>query len=114
MALWKGWHWTDIVAFLGIVVQAATGRCVGEIVRSPGYFGLEFLAWGDVDLHFRTEKKITPTVDDLECIIKVRYNKGSKRSPTDILLKRIGTLPRPEWNFLCIVRLIIILAFRTG
>ena len=51
-------------------------------------------------------------MDDIECIINVRYNKGTKETPTNFPLKRIGTLPRPEWNLLCVVKLIIIAAFR--
>ncbi|KAJ5602693.1 hypothetical protein N7537_005649 [Penicillium hordei] len=65
-----------------------------------------------MDLYLREEN--TPTVDDFECILKLRYNKGSEDSPTDFLLKRIGALPKPEWNLLCVVKLIIIVAFRTG
>lgn len=65
-----------------------------------------------MDLYVGGEKKTNPAVDDLECIIKVRYNKGTKHSPTEFLVKRIGTLPKPEWNLLCVVKLIIIAAFR--
>jgi hypothetical protein len=52
-ALRKTWRWTDSIAFLGVVIQAATGCRVGEIVRSPGYSGSGFLAWGEVDLYLR-------------------------------------------------------------
>lgn len=44
----------------------------------------------------RNIRLLVHTVDDIECIIKVRYNKTTKESLKTFPLKRIDALPRPE------------------
>ncbi|KAJ6179848.1 hypothetical protein N7519_010309 [Penicillium mononematosum] len=91
-AIHDNWHWTNTITFFGVVLQTATGCRVGDMIRSGSYTGSEFVAWGDVDLRLRGPMHTPVTVEDLECVIRIRYVKGPKQDPPNFQLKRIGAL----------------------
>lgn len=73
---WDSWR-RVLTTHLGIILQAATSTRVGEILRSDGYEGDQFLKWGDIELGFQNLAS-APTVELLLARVKIRYDKGKK------------------------------------
>lgn len=66
----KSWDVT-IWNILALALQSATGARGGDLVRSTGYTGREYLAWKDVTLELQED-------DTFVMIVKLRYCKGAK------------------------------------
>ncbi|KAJ6140353.1 hypothetical protein N7471_006839 [Penicillium samsonianum] len=74
------------------------------ILYDRSYIGAEYVAWKDVDIRLRQPAETPLNVNDLECVMSIRYAKGTK----------LGALDRMEWNLLYVPKLILLVAFRTG
>lgn len=61
---------------LRLVLMSALNCRKGELIRSKGYTGDEYLQWGHITLRFKNDK---PTIfENLVAIVKLHFVKGHK------------------------------------
>jgi hypothetical protein len=72
--------WDPIISrFLSISLMAATACRAGDITRSRGYRGVEYLHWEHIDLVLDSD---TPDIDRMVARITLAFEKGSKYADT--------------------------------
>ncbi|CEN61963.1 hypothetical protein ASPCAL08606 [Aspergillus calidoustus] len=113
-AIVKGplFSWDNVLLWaLGIVLQSATAARGGDIVRSNGYTGNEYLAWKDVELKVKANGK---SVQDITAVVTLRYCKGKKLLPSENRKVTLNPLKNDKHNIMCPIKLLLIMALRLG
>lgn len=62
---------------LAVLLQSALHARAGDIARSQGYVGEQYMKWEDIEVRFQA-KSTTASVLNLEGRFSIRYEKGKK------------------------------------
>ncbi|SMY23111.1 unnamed protein product [Zymoseptoria tritici ST99CH_1A5] len=104
---------------LYVLLLAATGMRPGDLTRSGGYKGVEWLPWEDLELDLRPDRLDLAavedlTVQDLRLKITLKYCKGKKSDNGADVVKYVDPMDSAENNSTCLVKLLVVTALRHG
>ncbi|SMY23104.1 unnamed protein product [Zymoseptoria tritici ST99CH_1A5] len=104
---------------LYVLLLAATGMRPGDLTRSRGYKGAEWLPWEDLELVLRPERLdlVTVqdlTVQDLRLKITLKYTRGKKWVNGQDVVRFVDPMDSAENNSTCLVKLLVVTALRHG
>ncbi|KAL4878611.1 hypothetical protein BJY04DRAFT_107900 [Aspergillus karnatakaensis] len=106
------WDKTISIA-LGLALQYALGCRSGELARSNGYTGTEYLAWGDIELTLKVTDR-PASVQDFVLRYLARALKDQKDKMNHNHDPFLAAFPYRVDNLTCPVELALALALRTG
>ncbi|KAH5740176.1 hypothetical protein HBI18_048610 [Parastagonospora nodorum] len=95
---------------LSLSLMVGTGARSGDLGRSAGYKSGQCLTWGDITI--KVDKK-SKGIEDLECLMRLRYIKGKKDSSNVENTIRLRVLD-DQFGVCDTVKLLLIMALRVG
>ncbi|KAK3617227.1 hypothetical protein LTR56_025441 [Elasticomyces elasticus] len=101
---------------LGVVLTAALGCRSGDIARTIGYKGTEYMKFRDIDLRLDITKTGDPnvTLADIRATVTIPYAKGYKNRPGESAVKYLNPLLDPESQHVCPIALLLAHSLRNG
>ncbi|KAK5686509.1 hypothetical protein LTS10_002629 [Elasticomyces elasticus] len=105
-----------ISRYLGVVLQAALGCRAGDIARTIGYKGTEYMKFRDIDLKLNITKTGDPNaiLADIRATVTIPYAKGYKNRPGESAVKYLNPLLDPECQHICPIALLLAHSLRNG
>ncbi|KAK5721898.1 hypothetical protein LTR15_006491 [Elasticomyces elasticus] len=101
---------------LGVVLTAALGCRSGDIARTIGYKGTEYMKFRDIDLKLDITTTGDPnvTLADIRATVTIPYAKGYKNRPGESAVKYLNPLLDPESQHVCPIALLLAHSLRNG
>ncbi|KAK3625938.1 hypothetical protein LTR56_020153 [Elasticomyces elasticus] len=101
---------------LGVVLQAALGCRAGDVTRTVGYKGTEYMKFRDIDLTLDISKTGDPnvTLADVQATVTISHAKGFKNKPGESTVKYLKPLLDPEFYHVCPIALLLAHSLRNG
>ncbi|KAK7711430.1 hypothetical protein SLS64_005454 [Diaporthe eres] len=107
--------WDIIISrFLSVSLVAATASRAGDITRSQGYTGPQYVRWEHIELVLVGEHDDEPRIEDMVAQITIAYEKGSKGIRNRNKVVTVKALDDVQNNTVCPIKLLLIHALRTG
>ncbi|KAI9821003.1 MAG: hypothetical protein M1826_000782 [Phylliscum demangeonii] len=103
----------QIARLLSIALMSALNCRSGEVARSAGYTGEEFLAWEDVELSWDGDFA-EPNVDRLVARVTLRFEQGRKKAPNVDRVAIVEPFQSAELHAICPIKLLLVHALRHG
>ncbi|KAI9821537.1 MAG: hypothetical protein M1826_000614 [Phylliscum demangeonii] len=99
--------WDVQIARLGSIALMSALNCrSGQVARSAGYTGEEFLAWKDVQLRWDGDGAEL-NVDRLVARVTLRFEKGRKDAPNLNRVAIVELFQSAELNVICPIKLLL-------
>ncbi|KAK4887996.1 hypothetical protein LTR27_013044 [Elasticomyces elasticus] len=101
---------------LGVVLQAALGCRAGDVARTVGYKGTEYMKFRDIDLTLDISKTGDPnvTLADVQATVTISHAKGFKNKLGESTVKYLKPLLDPEFYHVCPIALLLAHSLRNG
>ena len=109
------WNFDVVIAkCLTVVLIASLGCRSGDVGRSLGYTGTEYLKYEDITLYLEAEAGAEPRFQDLRAEVTLHYTKNHKAERDAFVVKYLRPLDDTESCHVCPITLLIVHALRHG